>query len=53
MKKTLIKLLSLLIVIRYGLFAKQSWTDSEDETRMRQKFLAIYRACKFFGFVDN
>ena len=53
MKKTLIKLLSLLIATRYGLIAKQSWQDSGDPARIRTKILTVGRSLKFLGLVDN
>ena len=53
MKKTIMKLLSVLISLRYGLLAKQSFHDSRDPVRLRAKSLSISKALKLLSLSDD
>ena len=49
MKKLIVKLLSLIICIRFCLVAKANFAESSDPVRLRDKLSSINKSLKVFG----
>ena len=50
MKRLIIKLLSLIICIRYSLLAKANFSESNDPDKLRTKLTSISKSLQFFSF---
>ena len=50
MKRLIIKLLSLIICIRYSLLAKANISESNDPDKLRTKLASISKSLQFFSF---